>query len=215
MLDQAARHPTIGDCAAVELARGCVVKTLNLVSLFVGGAAVLIRKNTDPNATWGEALVAGAAWGGATYGIGAIGTAVYDEYQSSTNPRTLVSHHHGPDGWYKDLLADEGSADDGAFRFRDKSPTKRIRTQDPSRIRADLTRRVRESDQLVVVVGKQTHKRPYVRHEIAVAVEEQKPVVAVKLDRRYKSPPELLGVGAIWSKSPALEDVGDAMERRR
>lgn len=114
-------------------------------------------------------------------------------------PRVFVSYHHGRDAKYRHLL-DAWSANDGFdFDVERTSPTVEIDSEEAAVIKRDLARRLGQSDVLLVLVGKETSRRPWVRWEIrrARAEDINIPVVAVKLGR-FKSPPELLNAQTIW-----------------
>ncbi len=181
---------------------------LLLISLFAAGGVYLAHRHRNPGSSQIESIALAAAGGSGVYLGGR-----YLQRAFRPPPSTFISHHHGPDGWYKDAVLEY--ADEGLLPIRDNSVSSPIRSRDPSRIKADLTRRVRESDLLMVVVGCNTHKRAYVRHEIQRAVEADKPIVAVKLNRSHRSPPELLGVGASWAMGPSVESVTRALKKVR
>ncbi len=185
---------------------------LGFFSLAVFLVQAFRHARSNPDARLGESLAHGAVWGGGVYVGGRALQAGAERYRVATNPRVFMPHHHGPDGEAKEWIALAGATGDFGFTFQDVSPRRRIKTQDPSRIRAHLTRGVRKADKLMVVIGEDTHQRPYVNHEIAKAIEAQRPIVAVKLAKRFAVPPALYGIGVAWA-SPRPESIAKALER--
>lgn len=182
-------------------------------SFLVGAFAAHRHNKKNPDASLADSLFVGAVCGGVTFGTLKAAEAALEWYRFKTRPRVFISHHHEPDGEFKEELGELG--EDGAlgFSFEDVSVTAPIKSTDPSRIRADLTRRLRhETDILVVLIGEETHEREYVLHEIDVAQEEGMPIVAVKLDRSNPTPDSLYGAGASWAMSKNYDAIRRAIE---
>ena len=185
---------------------------LELLALGIFIVKAIHHSQTHSEASIGESLARGALWGGGAYLGGRALQAAAEQNRVATRPRVFMPHHHGPDGEAKNAIALAGESGDFGFEFDDVSVKRRINSRDPSRIRADLTRRVRQADKLMVVVGRDTHARPYVGHEIDVALAAGKPIVAVKLHRSFQAPPQLYGAGVAWA-SPRPASIERALAK--
>lgn len=182
--------------------------TKGVVVGLAGIFAFWVWRRRNPQAPWHEGLLPAAAGAGLALAGCTVAEHMAETHRLATAPRAFISHHHGPDGWFKDHLVELAESEDAVLQFQNVSVTAPIRSSDPSRIRADLTRRIRyEVDYLLVLVGEHTHKRPYVLHEIEQALLAGVPIRVIKLDRRFKTPDRLKGVGARWAMSPKLGSV--------
>lgn len=185
---------------------------LGKFAIGVGVIAAIAHARNRSDTSLQEAALQGVAWGCGAYAAGRIAQLVSDEVRAKNCPRVFMSYHHGADSEIKEAIATLGEEGSAGFEFEDVSVTKRIRSRRGARIRADLTRRVRGADKVLVVIGKQTHARRYVHHELDVALEEGKPIVAVKLGASFKVPPQLYGSGVQWA-GPNAESIRRALRR--
>lgn len=93
-----------------------------------------------------------------------------------------------------------------------------------STIKAGLTRRINNSQYTLVIIGKEANKRHpdskaighknWINFEIAQSIKNGNKLVAVKLDRDYESPEELLSAGATWAmtfkQDPIIRALNEA-----
>lgn len=125
--------------------------------------------------------------------------------------RVFISYYYDENNQYKNLLKAWDKNKRFDVSFIDTSVDVSIRSKDASVIKRAISRKIGESDIVLVIVGKKTHKRNWVRWEIEKATQLGKKVVAVKIHRSYKSPPELLSIGAHWISSFSPEAISKAI----
>lgn len=121
-----------------------------------------------------------------------------------------VSFDYENDKHYKFMLEAWDANSKFDFRFSDKSAHE-IKSNDIGRIKAGLTRNIKDSNHLMVLIGKEANKiHPdskligdinWINWEINKAKELGKHLIAVKLDSSYKSPSAILGSNASWAMS--------------
>lgn len=171
------------------------------LSLGIGLLAAARAKRQNPNLSTGQVLTTGALAAAGTYAVGKVVVNTVNHLRLHySSARVFISYHHAPHEALKGTLA--AIAESGALGvpLEDRSVTKRIRTKDDARIRADLTRRIRhDTDIVVVLVGPTTASRRYVNHEAQVAVAEGKPIVVVKTDKAARAPQVVYGQNVHWS----------------
>lgn len=96
------------------------------------------------------------------------------------------------------------------FIFQDAS-SREIQSYDVGRVKAALTAKIRRASHTLVIIGGEANKthrhhlligyRNWQNFEIAQSKADRNKIVAVKLDRFYESPEELMGAGASWAMS--------------
>jgi hypothetical protein len=119
--------------------------------------------------------------------------------------RVFVSYRHRKDLRYKKWLA--------AWEHLDvRSPAVPVNSENARPIRAALTKKMREADYLLVIIGKDTHKSDWIAWEIQKAKEEYLKLVAVKINNRYKSPPALLNSKAAFARRFDEDEILKALE---
>ena len=127
------------------------------------------------------------------------------------NKKTVfVSFDYDNDKHYKYLLEAWDANNDFDFVFSDATPSE-INSDDVGRVKAALTTKIKNATYTLVIVGEEANKlhedyeligfRNWINFEIYQSVENDNKIVAVKLDRNYESPEELIGVGAFWAMS--------------
>ena len=90
------------------------------------------------------------------------------------------------------------------------------------RIKAALTRKINQSTYTLVIVGKEANKRHkdwreigyknWINYEIAKSKEKGNKIVAVKIDKSYESPDELMGAGASCAMSFTQDAILKALD---
>lgn len=122
----------------------------------------------------------------------------------------FVSFDWDNDKHYKFLLEAWDANPNFDFVFADKTPEE-INTNNIDRIKAGITSRVNSAKYTLVIVGKEANKvhkhtklighKNWINFEIYQSKQNNNKLVAVKLDRSYESPDELIGAGASWAMS--------------
>lgn len=124
--------------------------------------------------------------------------------------RVFISFDYTNDKSYKYLLDAWDSNKNLDFVFEDCSADEIMSDNIPT-IKAGLTRRINQSDYMLVIVGKEANKihpdskeigyRNWINFEIAQSKKNGNKLVAVKLDKSYESPEQLYSSGASWAMS--------------
>ncbi|MCY3833658.1 MAG: TIR domain-containing protein [Chloroflexi bacterium] len=124
--------------------------------------------------------------------------------------RVFVSFDYDDDRNYKYLLNAWDANSNFDFLFSDLTPSE-IQSWRVDRIKAVLTRKIREATTTLVIVGKNANKqdpksaeigyRNWINFEVAKSKENRNKLVGVKLDKNFQSPDELLNSGASWAMS--------------
>jgi hypothetical protein len=125
--------------------------------------------------------------------------------------KVFVSYYYDENNQYKNLLKAWDKNDRFDISFVDTSVDVSIRSKNESVIKRAISRKISESDIVLVIIGKKTHQRKWVRWEIEKAAQLGKKIVAVKIRRSYQSPPELLSIGAHWIASFSPEAISEAI----
>jgi len=152
-----------------------------------------------------------AGWiigGAAVFLIGRILLPLLQE----TPPRVFVSFE-SDDLHYKRLLAAWNRNRRFEFEMEEHSPTEPIDSRKSAVIKRALEKRIRDSEYLLVIVGPETHLSSWVNWEIRCAKEAQLKLAAVKIERGYKSPSELLDAGAAFAYGFTEDNVLTALKQ--
>lgn len=129
--------------------------------------------------------------------------------------RVFISYDHSEDRRYRDLLRawDANSAFD--FEFEQCSPNTAINSKQATQIKSSLTKMMRKADYLLVIVGEETHASRWIRWEIARAKKNDMglKLVAVKIDKSFKTPYGLLNAGTAFAHSFTQAAIIRALEK--
>lgn len=136
--------------------------------------------------------------------------------------KIFVSFDFENDRNYKYLLEAWNSNPEFEFEFEDKS-SREINSWNISTVKAGLTRKINEADYTLVIVGKEANKlhkdrtligyRNWQNFEIAKSKQNGNKLIAVKLDRTYASPEELLNSNASWAFSFSEPEIMKAVKK--
>lgn len=134
--------------------------------------------------------------------------------------RVFVSFDFENDRYYKYLLDAWDANKNMDFVFNDCSSDE-IHSNSVSVVKAGLTRRINDTEYTLVIVGKEANKlhkdyeeigyKNWINFEIARSKANGNKLVAVKLDKSYDSPEELLNSGASWAMSFTQDTVINAL----
>ena len=124
--------------------------------------------------------------------------------------KVFVSFDYTNDRYYKFLLDAWDKNKNIDFVFEDCSSDE-IQSNDISVIRSCLTRKIKETNYTLVIIGKEANKRHkdylkigyknWINFEIAKSKENNNKLVGVKIESFYESPEELLNSNAKWALS--------------
>lgn len=134
--------------------------------------------------------------------------------------KVFVSFDYTNDKRYKFLLDAWDANKNMDFVFNDCSSDE-IQSNIISTIKAGLTRRINTTTYTLVIVGAEAnvqHKdhnligyKNWINFEIAKSKEHKNKLVAVKLDKSYTSPDEIMGANAKWAMSFTQEAIIKAL----
>lgn len=134
--------------------------------------------------------------------------------------KCYVSFDYDNDRHYKYLLEAWNSNSYFEFVFSDYSP-REIQSDDIDRVKAAITARVNQTTHTLVIVGREANKphkdrarighRNWINFEIAQSKRNHNKLVAIKLDRGFESPDELLNSGAEWAMSFTQDAILSAL----
>lgn len=135
--------------------------------------------------------------------------------------KVFVSFDYENDKHYKYLLEAWDANPNFNFYFSDLS-SKEIQSWDIPTIKASLTRKINQATYTLVIVGRYANSlhrdhreigyRNWLYFEIAKSKANHNKLVAVKIDRGYTSPDELIGAGATWAMSFNRDAILKALE---
>jgi hypothetical protein len=137
--------------------------------------------------------------------------------------KVFVSFDYENDKHYRFLLQAWDANPQFDFLFNDMSPEE-IKSKSVSVVKQALSTKINQATYTLVIVGKEANKqhadhlqigyKNWLNYEIAKSKDHKNKLVAVKINRSYESPDELLGAGASWAMSfeqePILKALGDA-----
>ncbi len=135
--------------------------------------------------------------------------------------KVFVSFDYENDKIYKFLLEAWDANPDFDFYFRDLS-SKEIQSWDLPTIKSALTTKINQANFTLVIVGKyansqhKDHKEigyiNWINFEIAKSKLNKNKLVAIKIEKDFNSPDELLGAGAEWAMSFTKDAIIKALE---
>lgn len=135
--------------------------------------------------------------------------------------KVFVSFDYDNDKHYKYLLQAWDANPDFDFVFSEVT-TGEIDSNNVGRIKAAITSKINSATHTIVIVGKEankTHRHSrligftnWINFEINQSKLNRNKIVAVKLDRNYESPDELLGSGASWAMSFSQDAIIKALK---
>lgn len=135
--------------------------------------------------------------------------------------KVFISFNYTDDKNYRYLLNALAKNTNSPVQFEDYTPSE-IRSLDVGRIKAALTRRIKDSDYTLVVIGENANQRHpdstkigtrnWQWYEIEKAVEEGHKFIAVKIKNANPTPDPLKGQGATWARSYNIEAIAKAID---
>jgi hypothetical protein len=126
--------------------------------------------------------------------------------------KIFISYYYDKEKTLKRLLKAWNKNEKFDIEFEDMSADIALDTKNDQELEKELTKRIKNSDIILVLIGSKTHARKWVTYEIEEAVRLSKPIIAVKQSRNHKSPTALKGVGANWVYGFKAKKVSDAIK---
>jgi hypothetical protein len=128
--------------------------------------------------------------------------------------KVFVSYHSAKeDTTHKNLLVAWSKNDNGTFdiKFDDTSVGVSINSTNATYIKSVIKGKISESPIFLCLIGENTHKSDWVKWEIDKAIELKKKIVAVKIQKSYTSPSNILNIGASWAQSFTYDSIKNAL----
>ncbi|MEK4628074.1 TIR domain-containing protein [Solibacillus sp. FSL R7-0682] len=129
--------------------------------------------------------------------------------------KLFVSYRADNEGTkYKNLLVAWSKNDSGHFdiKFDDSSVGVSINSTNANYIKQVIKGKISDSPTFLLLIGKDTHNSEWVSWEIEQAKALNKKLVAVKIDKDYTSPSEILNSGASWAMSFTYDAIKKAID---
>ena len=136
--------------------------------------------------------------------------------------KVFVSFDYDNDKHYKFLLEAWDANPDFEFVFDDATP-REIDSENVGRIKAALTTKIKNATHTLVIVGKEANKlhedhelidfRNWINFEVHQSKEYSNKLAAIKIDKSYDSPEELIGAGASWAMSFTQDAIINALDQ--
>jgi hypothetical protein len=128
-------------------------------------------------------------------------------------PKTIfISFDYDNDANYKNLLLAWNNHKDFDFDFYDGSLKVAINSTDAAYIRSKIKPKIVAASRLLCVVGKQTATSTWIDWEIGTAIDNKKPLIAVKIEKAFVAPSRLLANGARWALSFNFDAIKKAID---
>ncbi|MCG8605329.1 TIR domain-containing protein [bacterium] len=137
------------------------------------------------------------------------------------NKRIFISFDYDHDRYYRYLLSALKENEGSEIEFDDVTPNE-IQSYDIGRIKAVLTRKIRAATHTLVIIGAHANSyhpnrarigtRNWQWWEIEKSIEEEKELIAVKIDRGYDSPDPIKGQGATWAHAFKVDSILKAID---
>jgi hypothetical protein len=135
--------------------------------------------------------------------------------------KVFVSFDYENDKHYKFLLEAWDANPEFDFYFSDLS-SKEIQSWDIPTIKSALTTKINQANYTLVIVGKNAntqHKdckeigyKNWINFEISKSKSNKNKLIAIKINKDFNSPEELLNAGANWAMSFTRDSIIKALE---
>jgi len=146
---------------------------------------------------------------------------LYQFSSKAKRKKIFISFNYTDDNRYRNLLNALAKNTNSPVEFEDYTPSE-IKSYDVGRIKAALTRRIKDSDYTLVIIGENANQRhpDYMKigtrnwqwWEIEKATEEGHKFIAVKIQNAHPTPDPLKNRGATWARSYNVEAIAKAID---
>jgi len=128
--------------------------------------------------------------------------------------KVFVSYDHSEDAHYKDLLRAWDANTSFDFEFDQRSPNVPIDSNDAGVIQASLTKKMKESEYVLVIIGKKSYNSKWMKWEIERAKKDDVRLkfAAVKIDY-HNQRPDGLPNSTVVANGFTLEGIVNALNR--
>jgi MTH538 TIR-like domain (DUF1863) len=129
------------------------------------------------------------------------------------NKKVFISYDHSEDLIYKNLLRAWDANTSFEFEFDQRSPNIPINSSLASPIKTALTKKMLESEYLLVIIGQKSFISDWMAWEIerAKMADTKLKLAAIKINRLYTTPSGLLNVGTSFAYSFTQYSIIEAL----
>lgn len=92
-------------------------------------------------------------------------------------------------------------------KFEDTSIGISINSTNAYYIKRKIKEKIESSNKVICIIGENTHSSEWVNWELVTAHNLNKPIVAIKIDKSYKSPIQVYGKNVHWAYSFSYEAI--------
>lgn len=129
--------------------------------------------------------------------------------------KLFVSYRADDEGSrYKNLLVSWSENPNKNFfdiKFEDTSIGISINSTNANYIKQRIKEKIKNSNKVICIIGENTYDSEWVNWELRTAYDLNKSIVAIKVDRNYKSPIEIYGKNVHWAYSFNYESIKKAL----
>ena len=126
--------------------------------------------------------------------------------------KVFISYDYDNDKTDKNLLLAWDANDDFDFSLYDMSVDVSVDSDDAAAIKRVISARINQSTHFLCLIGTKTHKSNWVDWEIKKAIELNKKLIAVKINKDNTSPSAILDQGASWALSFTFDGIKNAID---
>ncbi len=130
--------------------------------------------------------------------------------------KVFVSYDHSEDAHYRDLLRAWDANTDFDFEFDLRSPTVAIDSEEASVVQGALTKKMKESDYILVIIGEKAFTSKWMKWEIDRAKQSDTDLkfAAVKIKASNQKPPNFPANAAL-SNGFTLDGIVSALNNAK
>lgn len=131
--------------------------------------------------------------------------------------KVFISYDHSEDAHYKDLLRAWNSNDAFEFEFDQRSPNVPINSSEANVIQGALTKKMKESAYILVIIGKKSHTSKWMKWEINRAKQPDLKLkfAAIKIEETYVEPEGLPFPATSFAKGFTHDGIIKALAQAR
>jgi hypothetical protein len=124
----------------------------------------------------------------------------------------FISFDYDNDSHYKNLLLAWDKNQQFHFELYDGSLRAAINSDDAAYIKSRIRPKIQAASRLLCIVGKESAKSEWINWEIQTAIDSNKKLIGVKIEKAFTSPPKLLLNGATWALSFNFDAIKKAVD---
>lgn len=125
--------------------------------------------------------------------------------------KVFISYYSKSDSHYKNMIIAWANNNSFKLQLDDVSTDVKVNSKDKNYLKKRMREQIEKSDYFIVFVGEDTHEREWVAWEIEQAKVFDKPIIAIKEKRHYKSPEQLLACNTNWIYGFSEKSIREAL----